>query len=280
VFGYPRERIRGATAWFEERVHPEDRGRVLAGLEAVLGRDRAEVWEDEYRFLRADGSYACVADRGYVVRDGATGEAMRMVGSMRDVTQARRHAEQLRESEERYRTTFERAPIGLARVSPNGRWLLINEKLCELSGYRREELLRTSFLELTPREDREASLERVRLLLAGEIAPYTIERRYLRKDGSYIWASLSVSLVRDPSTGEPSYFSCTVEDITKRKLVELSPEQHLTPREQEVLECVLRGDSNARIAREFHLSLPTVKTHVRNILRKRGAKKRWELFLR
>jgi PAS domain S-box-containing protein len=168
-------------------------------------------------------------------------------------------------------------PLGLARIAPDGRWLLVNEKLCELAGYTREELLGMTFLDLTPPEDLEASRERVRAMLAGELGPYSMERRYRRMDGSHVWANLSVSLVRDPAAGEPEYFSCTVEDITKRKLEEIARES-LTPREKEVLDLVMRRCSNEEIARELHVSENTVRTHVRHILRKRGAKNRWELL--
>jgi PAS domain S-box-containing protein len=102
TFGYPKKRIEGAKAWWEERIHPGDRGRVLAGLDAVLRPGGGEAWEQEYRFLRADGSYAIVEDRGYVVREAGTGKPVRMVGSMKDVTRRRWAEEALKESERRY----------------------------------------------------------------------------------------------------------------------------------------------------------------------------------
>jgi PAS domain S-box-containing protein len=274
AFGYPKERIEGAKVWWEERVHPEDRGRVLAGLEAALRPGGGEAWSDEYRFRRADGSYAYVADHGFVVRDEATGRAVRMVGSMRDETASLRQAEELREAEERYRTTFERAPVGLARVAPDGRWLLINERLCELSGYRRDELLRLTYLDLTPPDDLQEGLDRVDKLLRGEIGPYTVERRYVRKDGSRVWVRLSVSLVRKAS-GEPDYLACTAEDITARKLEELLPEP-LTCGELEVLRLVAAGWTNRQIAEQLSYSMGGIKHQVQRIIAKFKAKDRGE----
>lgn len=131
LFGYPPHRAK-TGAWWEGRIHSDDREWVLSGLAAMLSGG-AESWEEEYRFRRADGSYASVLDRGRVVRD-AGGEAVRMVGSMRDVTDNRRHQEELRRSEELFRTTFEVAAVGMSHVSPDGRWLRINDKLCEISG--------------------------------------------------------------------------------------------------------------------------------------------------
>jgi PAS domain S-box-containing protein len=84
MFGYPlREETNGA--WWEEHIHPEDRERVLSGIDDVL-QGTGETWSDEYRFRRADGTYASVVDRGYVVRD-AEGEPVRVIGSMMDVTE-------------------------------------------------------------------------------------------------------------------------------------------------------------------------------------------------
>lgn len=165
LFGYPPHEGRTGE-WWEERIHPDDRRRVLAGLADVLDRG-AERWEETYRFLRVDGSYADVLDRGRIVRDGE-GRPVRMVGAMADVTERRRHEEELRRSEELFRTTFEAAAVGMAHLSPDGRWLRINDRLCEISGYGREELLGMSYLDLSLPEDVEAGEQRLRRLLAGE----------------------------------------------------------------------------------------------------------------
>jgi two-component system, sensor histidine kinase and response regulator len=97
MFGYPPEQ-RTSTAWWEEHIHPGDRGRVLSSVDAVL-RGGGEMWSEEYRFRRADGAYSTVVDRAYVVRD-AEGRAVRMIGSMSDVTGRKRYEEELREARE------------------------------------------------------------------------------------------------------------------------------------------------------------------------------------
>ena len=101
-----------------------------------------------------------------------------------DITGCRQTEEELCRKEELFRKTFESAGVGMAHVTPDGRWLRVNDKLCEISGYDREELLEMTFLELTPPEDRQASMEHVRRMLAGKLGPYSLERRYVRKDGS------------------------------------------------------------------------------------------------
>ncbi len=275
LFGYPpHEGSKGE--WWEERIHPEDRGRVLSGLKDLF-EDSGEAWTEEYRFRRADGTYATVVDRGYVVRD-EKGKAVRMVGSMADVTERRQWEEKLKESEERFKTTFEAAAVGMAHVAPDGRWLRFNDKLCEVFGYSREELLGMTYLELTPAEDREAALDRVRRALEGRFGPYSVERRYVRKDGRRVWVNLSVSLVRKPS-GEPDYFACVAEDITERKIAELVPDS-LTPREMEILCEVVEGHTNLRISRNLCYSLGTVKLELEHIITKLAVKNRKQAAIR
>jgi PAS domain S-box-containing protein len=125
----------------------------------------------------------------------------------------------LRESEHRLRATFENAAVGIAHLSPDGRWLRCNQRLCEITGYPCEELLRRTSQDLTHPDDLDADLARARRVLAGEIETYTIEKRYFRKDGSIVWVSLTVSLVRR-GDGAPDYFISVIADITGRKQAE------------------------------------------------------------
>jgi PAS domain S-box-containing protein len=272
VFGYPKRQVTNG-AWWEERVHPEDRERVLGKVEAVLVAGGGETWRDEYRFLKADGSYATVADRAYVVRDSATGEPVRMLGAMADVTGRKRMEEALREAAERFRTTFDRAAVGMAHVSPDGRWLRINPKLCQILGYTREELLSLSFQDITHPDDLDADLEQVRRVLEGRMDEYSMEKRYFHKNLSRIWVNLTVSLVRHGDSWAPMHFVSVVEDITARKLGELLSGP-VTDREMRVLELVARGWTNLEIAREIGYSKGTVKDDVQSVLRKLGAEDR------
>jgi PAS domain S-box-containing protein len=122
-------------------------------------------------------------------------------------------------TETRFEATFEQAAVGIALLTPDGRWLRVNRKLSDIVGYRPDELLTKSFQDITHPDDLSSDLELVRQVLAGEISTYTLEKRYLRKDGSIVWINLSVSLVRQPD-GSPDYFISVVEDISARKDVE------------------------------------------------------------
>ena len=131
----------------------------------------------------------------------------------------RRAEETLREAEERFRSSFENAAIGMALVGTDGRWLQANRALCEIVGYSVDELLGIKFQDITHPEDLTSDLEHARRLLAGEIGSYRTEKRYVRKDGGVVWAALSVSLVRDPR-GRPLYFVAQIQDVTERRRAE------------------------------------------------------------
>lgn len=122
----------------------------------------------------------------------------------------------LEQSEERFSNAFEHAPIGVALVSPDGRWLKVNRAVCELVGYSEVELLAGTFQDITHPEDLHVDLENVRRLIAGEAVSYQIEKRYVHRRGHLVAAVLNVSLVRD-GQGQPLYFISQIQDITARK---------------------------------------------------------------
>lgn len=121
-----------------------------------------------------------------------------------------------------FRATFSQAAIGLSHVSLNGEWLLVNQRLCEIVGYSKEELLQITFQDITHPEDLRKDLDLVEKVLRGEIQTYSIEKRYIKKDHSFVWVNLTVSLAR-AHDGNPLFFISVVEDIHEKK----SHEDHL-----------------------------------------------------
>ncbi len=128
-------------------------------------------------------------------------------------------SEALRASQELFHATFEQAAVGIAHLDLDGRFIRVNQHLCELLGYTRDELLRMTFEELTAPEDRAASREAARALLAANRTDFTVEKRYIRKNGETLWADLACTLARDAS-GASQYFVSVVQDISARKLAE------------------------------------------------------------
>lgn len=126
---------------------------------------------------------------------------------------------ELRESEERFRETFNQAAVGIVHVSTEGRFLHINQKYADIVGYTREELLAKTFQEITYPADLDADLLLAGRLLRGEIASYDLDKRYIRRDGGIVWVHLTVSLVRG-ANGAPRYFVAVAEDISAGKTAE------------------------------------------------------------
>lgn len=125
----------------------------------------------------------------------------------------------LRQSEELYRTTFEQAGVGVAHLSPEGRWLRVNRKLCEIVGYSEMELLNLTFQQITEPNDLIVDMALTEKVLRGELQTFSLEKRYIRKDKSLVWVNLTVSGVRE-SDGKLKYFISLVEDISQRKQIE------------------------------------------------------------
>ncbi|HEY6721402.1 MAG TPA: EAL domain-containing protein, partial [Burkholderiales bacterium] len=172
--------------------------------------------EDAARILRAGAEDFIVGQR-----IAGLGEAVRNALRRREM---RRHSDRrtelaLRASEERFRAIFNQAAVGLAHVGIDGRYVLVNKKLCEIFGYSAEELLQKTVWEISHPDDREAATPARQRLFAGEVDTSSVEKRYLRKDGSAVWVNLVISLVRN-AAGKPEYDVAAYEDITQRKLVE------------------------------------------------------------
>ena len=135
---------------------------------------------------------------------------------MHSFREERKH---ISESETRFRHAMEYSAIGMALVSTSGQWLQVNKSLSKLLGYTPQELLTLTFQQLTHHEDLEVTVALLQSLLAGECENYSIEKRYLRKDGQVVWALLAVSLVRDIDH-VPLYLIAQIEDISELKQTE------------------------------------------------------------
>jgi len=129
--------------------------------------------------------------------------------------------EALRESEERFRSAFDHAAIGMALVGLDGRWLRVNPALCEILSYSKSELLATTYQAIASQNHQFQFARNIKQLLSGSIRSFQLEKSYHHKLGHIIWILMSVSLVRD-AQGEPSYFVAQIQDITDRKQTEVA----------------------------------------------------------
>jgi PAS domain S-box-containing protein len=239
MFGYAEEDIVGADP-FKLLLT----GERLA-TEPIL-HDENEII-NEALAVRADGGIFPVALRGRAI--SYQGQPARIV-RIRDLTRRRQVEATLSASEERFRATFEQAATGIAHVAIDGSFLRVNQRLCDLLGYARDELLALTFQQLTHPDDLNADLDALNQVLARRRENYAMEKRYLRRDGSTVWANLTVSLVRD-AEGDAAYFISIVEDIDDRKVMEESL------RQAEKMETV--GQLTSSIAHDFGNYLNAIK---------------------
>jgi len=135
------------------------------------------------------------------------------------IAEQERISKALRETEEHFRSAFDYAPIGMALVSPQGAWLRVNRSLCDLMGYTEEELLASTFQDLTHRDDLDNDLANLYRLIQDETPTCQVEKRYVHRSGIIVWALNNVSLVREDD-GTPVHFIFQIQDITERKRFE------------------------------------------------------------
>ncbi len=133
--------------------------------------------------------------------------------------QAARHLVELKESEERFHSAFDYAPIGMAMVTLDGRWLQVNHSLCQIVGYREEDLIGERFQIITHPEDLDRFLQEVVNVIEGRARSSQIEKRYVNKDGQEIWALVNISLIHDTNS-RPSAMVLQIQDISDRKRAE------------------------------------------------------------
>ncbi|WP_439860197.1 PAS domain S-box protein [Pseudomonas sp. MBLB4136] len=226
-------------------IHPDDLSATYRATEALARRDAFEL---TYRLRHADGHSVWVREKGRGEYD-SQGELLWISGFIWDISERKAVEDQLQVSQQRFSSAFSTAPQGMALVSPEGQWLEVNDELCRMLGYSREELLRGDFQQITHPDDLAADLQNVEDLLAGRINAYQMEKRYLNKRGATVWVLLSVSLVRD-TRGRPLHFVSQVQDFSARIAAERAireREDYLRTLLENVLDAIVTIDQQGRI---------------------------------
>jgi PAS domain S-box-containing protein len=219
LFGYRIELLEGdASAWYR-RVHPDDLERVSRGLRATID-GRSQVWVDEYRFQRCDGSYADVLDRGYLVRD-ETGRAIRMVGAMMDISTRTRAEEELRQSEARRRAIMNASLDAIVTMDAAGRITDWNPQAEQVFGWTAADAVGRPLADLIiPPELRESHRRGLARFLAtgdGPILRRRVELEALHRSGRRFPVELTVVPFK---LGSEWLFSGFARDISEQKRLE------------------------------------------------------------
>ena len=196
---------------FTDLVHEDD----AAGVAAVLGGGEEAPVSITHRMRRPSGE-VWVETRLRVVRDPATRALVETHATVRDVAERMHSQAALAEAEERFRSAFEEAPIGMALTSPDFRFLRVNRALCQITGYTAQQLEGLPVASITHPDDLKADWEARGAMLEGELSSHRAERRYLHASGSAVWVAVNSTLVRN-ADGKPLHFLSQMQDVTERR---------------------------------------------------------------
>jgi two-component system, NtrC family, sensor kinase len=199
-------------------VHPEDRLASAPHVSGVMERrgDRLDV---EYRVQRTDGAQRWVRSRGKVVSRDDAGRPLRVAGALTDVTEQKRAEALLREERNLLRISFDTPLVGIVVFTPEGEWLFVNDCVCAMAGCTREEFLKRHFTDFTRPDEVARDWDLLRRLQSGTEDRDTRERRFVRKDGTEFWASVSLHCVRSPAD-QVTHLVAFVKDISPLKAAE------------------------------------------------------------
>jgi two-component system, cell cycle sensor histidine kinase and response regulator CckA len=210
--GFTKEDVVGKTST-EINIwnNPDERKELVQGL---MSKGYYENLEAQFR--RKDGSLTTALMSARIIMLQGT---QHIISITRDISERKRAEDDLRRSEARFRNYFELPIIGIAMTSLEKEWIDVNDRLCSILGYTREDLMQKKWDEITHPDDLDADVKQFNRMMAGEIQGYSMEKRFIRKNGAPVWTSMSIRCVRLPG-GEPDYFVSVIQDISDRKQAE------------------------------------------------------------
>jgi diguanylate cyclase (GGDEF)-like protein/PAS domain S-box-containing protein len=218
LIGYEPEEVAGRMP--REFTHPDDREELIAAREQISA-DGGTITMT-CRLRHRDGRWVWVEARMRRIDDPETGAMVEGQAIVRDVSDRvasdaalREGVERIAAAEQRFRTAFEAAPIGMALSDLEGRFIQVNDALCALTGYTREELEELSFTDLSHPSDVARDEEMMQGLLSGEQHTYWMEKRYIDVVGQVVWVAVHATLVRAPD-GSPQHFLGQIQDVSER----------------------------------------------------------------
>ena len=213
IFGYERQELLRMT--WAELSHPDDLAANIDAFDRVLAGE-IEGYTMEKRYVRKDGQTVHTLLSVKAVRS-ADGSVDHFVTLVHDISERKRAEAMVLESESQLAAMFELASVGIAQADPRtGRWLRVNRKMCEITGYDTSELLAMHVPDITHPDDRQGDWELFERVVRGEAQAYQLEKRYIRKDGTPVWVNVNMTVIRD-AAGRAVRTVATIEDIDERK---------------------------------------------------------------
>jgi len=212
TFGYKRSEIIGRHVSVLYANSPQ---RIKNAYEYLYEKGR---FAGEVVNVKKDGQKFIAYLSASVLRNDI-GELVGAMGVSRDISEMKKAEQELRNSEERYRAIYDQVFVGIAKISLNGKFIQVNEQMCNMLGYTKEELCERSFMDITVKEDVPTSVSVMKKLASGQIEKTTFEKRYLHKSGKIINANIATSLVVD-ALGNPSHVISIFQNITEKVKLE------------------------------------------------------------
>jgi PAS domain S-box-containing protein len=228
--GYLPDEIMGHN--LIEFIYPDDIEFALSQIDKTI--NSGEIFPTCCRLLTKSGEIIYIEEIAKPLLDNR-GNISQFIGIIRNITDRRQAEEALKKSEQLFRSYFELPLTGIAIVSSDKKWVEVNDKLCDILGYTRGELLNLTWTDITPQEDLSLELADYEKVFSGGLKINNLEKRYIRKDGTIIYVKLSSTCVRKPDNSV-DYFVALIEDITGRKLIEQELIKNRTYLEERVIE--------------------------------------------
>lgn len=218
IFGFTDEDRRNmSTMTYRDMLYPEDVQKADENRELLVS-GLIPNYTMETRFYTKHGALIWCRVNTTMVRGQNIPEDL-IITQIEDITVSKRLEEIAEENATRFISAFEYSPNGMALVGLEGQWMMVNEALSQMLGYSQEELLQLTFQDVTHTEDLDADMTLLRRTLGGKINTYSIEKRYIHKNGDIVYGLLNVSLIRD-TDHNPLYFISQINNITKRVLAQ------------------------------------------------------------
>ncbi|MBX9889432.1 MAG: PAS domain S-box protein [Flavobacteriaceae bacterium] len=202
---------------FEKNIHPEDYYKYKNIRNAAIKSNEIK-YAVEYRYLKSNGVYATIKDKAIIIRD-KYGRAIRSIGAMQDISFEKKLKQDLQQSEAQFKGAFDHTATGMAIVDTKGNWVEVNQSLCNILGYSKEQLLLTTIQKLTHPMDLEKDIKFLRKLIKGDISNFSVEKRFYHSNKSIILVNMFISAVRD-NEEKILHYVAQIIDITESKRIE------------------------------------------------------------
>ena len=213
MMGYEPSELPYSYSTFVNLCHPDDIINVNVVLKNNIEKGE-DVFELEYRMRQKNGQWRWFRNKSKVVERDKKGRPLRIVGTNINIHEQKLVHEALKISEERFRAVFESAPVGIILYSPSGRYIRVNHYVCDFLGYKEEELLQLSYMDIINEEDRKIAFNNFKAIVSGKTGTESFEKKYILKNKKLKNAHIRLSLQRDDNN-EPEYVIGIIREIKK-----------------------------------------------------------------